>query len=438
MIRTQTLPSGLCVVTEPIRAVRSCGIGLWLELGSRYELPGEEGLSHFIEHMLFKGTSEHDVRQIGDTINYLGGNINAYTSQEMLCLHAKTVDKKAHEALDLLAEMLMASTFPPDEIKRERQVVLEEYKMVEDSPDDLSVDIFLKNLWPNHPLGMPVIGTRKSIRSFSRETIMNYWNREFRPDRLLIALAGSYDEKACARVIKRRFGNWAAPAGGERPAFTVQDMKPRQTYLKRPVEQAYFVLGTGAPHRASPERFAFGLMNMVLGGGMSSRLFQEIREKRGLAYSIGSFAQLFKDRGCFAVSGGTGFPALEEVLRITMEEMLRICEEDVSEHELAMAREQIVDHILLGLENTEARMSRIAESILTFGRIVPVDEVIQRIREVTPAEIRAVAARYLRAECFAVSSIGPKDGRLPLRGQLGIPPEGQPEGDNSGGQREEP
>ena len=425
MIRTRTLPSGLCTVTESIPAVRSCGIGLWLEIGSRHELPGEEGLSHFIEHMLFKGTRQHDVRQIGDMINYLGGNINAYTSQEMLCLHAKTVDRKAHEALDLLAELLMDSLFPADEIKRERQVVLEEYKMVEDSPDDLSVDIFLKNLWPNHPLGMPVIGTCKSIKSFSRDSILNYWQREFRPDRLLIALAGSFDEKACARVIKRRFGHWEIPVGGDRPPFEVQDMKPRQTYLKRPVEQAYFCLGTAAPHRSSSERFAFGLMNMVLGGGMSSRLFQEIREKRGLAYSIGSFAQLFKDRGCFAVSGGTGFAALEEVLRITLAEIARICDEDVSEHELAMAREQIVDHILLGLENTESRMSRIAESILTFGRIVPVDEVIQKIRDVTPEEIRKVANHFLRVESFAVSSIGPKDGNLPLRGRLGIPKDGE-------------
>lgn len=419
-VRTRTLPSGLCIATEPIEAVRSCGVGLWVEVGSRYEQAGEEGLSHFIEHMLFKGTRGRDVRQIGDAINYLGGNINAYTTQEVLCLHAKVVDRKAHEALDLLSEMLMESTFPADEIKRERQVVLEEYKMVEDTPDDLSVDIFLRNLWPNHPLGMPVIGTRKSIRTFGRETIKQYWEREFRPDRLMIALAGSFDDKACAQVIKKRFGSWEAKEGGDRAEFVASAVKPRQTYLKRPVEQAYFCLGTAAPHRSSAERFAFGLLNMVLGGGMSSRLFQEIREKRGLAYSIGSFAQLFKDRGCFAVSGGTSFTTFEEVLRITLAEIERICAEEVSEHELAMAREQIVDHMLLGMENTEARMSRIAESMLVFGRVVPVDELIQRIREVTPAEIREVAQRYLKAREFAVSSIGPKEGYLPLRGQLGI------------------
>lgn len=419
-VRTRTLPGGVCVVTEPIDAVRSCGVGIWLELGSRYEQPGEEGLSHFVEHMLFKGTRRLDVRQIGDAINYLGGNINAYTTQECLCLHAKVVDRKAHEALDLLGEMLMESTFPEDEIKRERQVVLEEYKMVEDTPDDLSVDIFLKNLWPNHPLGMPVIGTRKAIKGFTRETVVNYWDREFRPNRLLIALAGSFDEKACAQVIKKRFAGWEARPGADRPEVAVSPVKARQTYLKRPVEQVYFCLGTDGPHRASNERFAFGMMNMILGGGMSSRLFQEIREKRGLAYSIGSFAQLFRDRGCFAVSGGTSFATLEEVLRITIEEIARICEENVTEHELAMAREQIVDHILLGMENTEARMSRIAEAMITFGRVAPVDEVVQRIRDVSAEEIRAVAARYLKTEQFAVSSIGPKDGYLPLRGELGV------------------
>jgi predicted Zn-dependent peptidase len=379
---------------------------------------GEYGLSHFIEHMLFKGTRSHDVRQIADLINFLGGNFNAYTTQEYLCLHAKTVDRKAHEALDLLAEMLLDSTFPPDEIRRERQVVLEEFKMYEDSPDDLSVDTFIQNLWPNHPMGRPVIGVRGQVRQISRERIHQFWSREFRPSRLLIAIAGCFDARACQDVIRRRFGGLAEPG---RPAGRSESAAPRaaprQTYFKRPIEQAHFCLGTDAPRRTAPERFAFGLMNMILGGGMSSRLFQEIREKRGLAYSIGSFAHLFSDRGFFAVSGGASVAAFGEVLTITMNEIARICAEEVSAHELALAREQMIYAMLMGLENTEARVSRLAESVMALGRVMPLDELIKKLRQVTVAEVRASAVRYLRAGDFAASSVGPANGlkRIPAR-----------------------
>jgi len=417
MIRLRTLSNGIRLITESIDSVRSCGLGLWVEVGSRHEAPGEYGLSHFIEHMLFKGTRGHDVRQIADLINFLGGNFNAFTTQEYLCLHAKTVDRKAHEALDLLAEMLLESTFPADEIRRERQVVLEEFKMYEDSPDDLSVDTFIQNLWPNHPMGRPVIGVRGQVRQISRDRIHHFWSREFRPGRLLIALAGSFDARACQDVIRRRFGGLVEPTGSARryePA--TPSAAPRQTYFKRPIEQAHFCLGTHAPRRTAPDRFAFGLMNMILGGGMSSRLFQEIREKRGLAYSIGSFAHLFSDRGFFAVSGGTSVAAFGEVLAITMKEIARIGAEEVSEHELSLAREQMIDAMLMGLENTESRMTRLAESMMAFGRVVPIDELIKKLRQVTIAEVRAVAVRYLRPGAFAASSVGPAHGlKIPAR-----------------------
>jgi predicted Zn-dependent peptidase len=299
--------------------------------------------------------------------------------------------------------------------------VLEEYKMYDDSPDDLSVDTFLQNLWPSHPLGRPVIGFKGTIRKFSRESAGNYWRREFRPDRLLISIAGSFDAKACAKVIKERFAPLEAPASlGPRPRPEIREAPPKQTYRRRPIEQAYFCLGTDGPDRCSPDRFPFGLMNMVLGGGMSSRLFQEIREKRGLAYSIGSFAQLFSDRGFLAVSGGTSFITLAEVIKITMDEIQRICEEEVSEQELFLAREQIIDAMLLGMENTEARMSRLAESVLAFGRIVPVDEVIQHVKQVEISQMRRVARKYFRSRPFAVSFIGPKEGQLPVKGRVGL------------------
>jgi len=422
MIRLKKLPNGIRVATEKIPSVSSCGIGLWVEVGSRHESDEERGLTHFVEHMLFKGTPGRNARQIADALNVLGGNANAFTSQEVLCLHARTVAHKAHEALDLLAELLLESTFPEEEIPRERQVVLEEYKMYEDNPDDCSLDLFLRNLWPRDPLGRSVLGTRRTIGRFSREALTEYWRRQFHPQRLLIAMAGSFDAAACGAVIRRRFEplQAAGPPPPRPPARHAIKARPRRTYLRRPVEQAHFCFGCLGPHRRSADRFAFGLMNMILGGGMSSRLFQEIREKRGLAYSIGSFSQQFSDRGFFAVSGGTSIESLGDVVKLTMEELARICEENVPEAELVMAREQVIDAMLMSQENTEARMMRMADSLLSTGRVMSLEEAVQRLRGVGAAEIRRTAAAHLRAVPLALGSIGPEGGAWPTAGPFQI------------------
>ena len=421
MIRQRTLDNGVRVVTEPIPQVRSCGIGVWIEGGSRLEPPQNNGVSHFIEHMLFMGTGILSARRIGDRIDWLGGRVNAFTTQETICLHARTIDAKAHLALDLIGQLLTESIFPADEFLRERQVILEECKMYEDTPDDLTIDRFIHNLWPDHPLGRPVIGTRSIVRKFSCEGILDYWRRHFRPRRLVVALAGSYDARACSRVIRRCFG--AIPSAGRAGGLKRQgapSATPRRSYLKRPVEQIHFCLGTECPHRRSPDRYAIGLMNTILGGGMSSRLFQEIREKRGLAYSIGSFLHMFHDRGYIAVSGGTSPSALDEVVRITLDEMVRICEETVSPEELDMARQQVLDDILMGLENTESRMMRLGESLLTHGRVLPIDEAIDCIQNVSIADVRRVARKYLRSGALAVSMVGPRGGRPPSTTHLSI------------------
>lgn len=409
--RIRQLPNGIRIVTEKIEGVRSCGIGLWIQVGSRHEASAEAGLSHFIEHMFFKGTRDKDTHRINDEINYLGGNVNAFTSQEMICLHARTVDRKAAQTLDLLAELLTESIFPKDELARERRVVFEEYLMYEDTPDDLSVDLFLKNLWPTHPLGRPIIGTRTSIRRFSQPAILNYWQRVFDPSRLVISIAGAFDSDACNRVIRKRLAplkNTGSPLPTVALADSVPAPLPRQTCVHRPIEQTHFCLGCPSPHRGSEDRFTFGLMNMVLGSGGNSRLFQEIREKRGLAYSIGSFSQSFTDHGYFAVSGGTSPASHSEVIGITLDEMARICEEEVREEELDMAREQIVDSILMGLENTESRMTRLADSLITYDRIVPVDEVLRKFQAVEPCHVIEMARRYLKDATLASATITPK------------------------------
>ena len=388
---------------------------MWIQTGSRFERPAEAGFTHFIEHMLFKGTRGKSWSQLADVINYLGGNVNAYTSQELLCLHAKTIDGKAHEALELLTEMLLESAFPPEEIHRERTVVLEEHRMDEDHPEDLCLDNFMRNLWPGHPLGQPVIGSKRVIRGVTREKLVSFWHGQFQPSRLIVCVCGAFDAAACNRVIRRRLAPLKpfAPASPKPPAPAVESPS-RQSVVRRNVEQVHFCLGTDGPHRRSPDRIPFGLMNIILGGGMTSRLFQEIREKRGLAYSIGSYLQLFHDRGVFAVSGGVSLSNLRQVVEITMTEIERICEHSVTQRELDLAREQVIDGMLMGLENTETRMGRLADSLMTHGRIITVDEVVGQLRQIEVAGIGRVARKYLRARPYAMAAVCPKEGAFRL------------------------
>lgn len=419
MIRQRTLPSGVRISMDPMESVRSCAIGVWLEMGSQRERHGEYGLAHFIEHMLFKGTSRYDAQALADELDRVGGQVNASTNVETLGLTAYCIDEKAPRALELLIHMLMDSIFPDDEIRRERNVVLEEYKMYEDTPDDLIVDHFFRNLWPGSPLGRPVLGTPASIRRFSSSRIRDFLQREFLPSRVLVTFAGSFDEKACVKVLRERLAGFdhRRPARGSsravpRPAPT----PPRRTVERRPIEQVHFCIGTEGPTRLSPDRYAFAMMNLVLGGGMSSRLFREIREKRGLVYSIQSFTQLYRRAGSLAIAGSASPSSIDEVLSLIVREIGRLCDEGVGADELNLAREQVLDSLLLGLESTSTRMVRLADALLTHGHPVPYKQSVENIKAVTPAALRRVANKYLRRQPPAAAFIGPRGVDLaPLR-----------------------
>lgn len=413
MTKLKRLDNGVRLVTERIEGVRSCGVGLYLTLGSRCEQSAEAGLSHFAEHMLFKGTPGYNALALNERLNELGGNFNAFTGQETLCLHGRTVDRKAPAALDLLLEMLLESTFPGGEIERERNVILEEYTFYEDTPDDLVVDLFFRNLWPSHPLGKPVIGTWRSIERFSRNRLEKYWSREFTPARLVVSLAGNFDAAECSRVLNRRLKGFGAAKTARAAKTKAGGAAPRQCYRGRQVEQVQFCFGAEAPRRTHPDRYAFSLLNMVLGGGMSSRLFQEIREKRGMAYSIHSFVQAYSDLGSWAISGGASPDNMDEVAALSLEQMRRLCEEKVDERELTLAREQMTDGMLLSLENTATRMMRNAEAIIALGRPVDPGEIVEKLEAVTPADVRRAARKYLRPARLAVSLVGPEGGAIP-------------------------
>lgn len=417
MIRQHTLDNGVRIAFEKMDSVRSCAIGVWLKLGSQNELHGEYGLAHFIEHMLFKGTSRYDAQALADELDRVGGQVNASTNQETLGLTAHCIDGKAPRALGLLIHMLLDSVFPDEEIRRERNVVLEEYKMYEDTPDDLIVDHFFRNLWPGSPLGRPVLGTPGSIRRFSHSRILKFLDREFVPSRVLITVAGSFDERECMRVIrermtglKRRRARRAAPPQTAPTGNGKGRPKPsgaRRTVERRPIEQVHFCLGTEGPSRTSRDRYAFALMNLILGGGMNSRLFREVREKRGLVYSIQSFTQLYQTAGSLAVTGSTSPKSIGEVIEITLREIAVICDEGVEGNELRLAREQILDSLLMGLESTTTRMLRLADALLTHGRPIPYRQTVAEIKQVSPEALGRVARKYLRRKPLAGAFIGP-------------------------------
>lgn len=416
MIRIRKLPSGVRIATDRMEGVRSCAIGIWLEVGSQHEQPGEYGLAHFLEHMFFKGTAKYDALALADELNRVGGSVNASTNQESICLSAHCVDEKAPRVLELLGEMLLDSAFDREELRRERNVVLEEHKMYLDTPDDLIVDQFYNNLWPGSPLGRPVLGTPRSIQRFSPAAIRRFLGREFRPSRVLIAIAGSFDPKKCSRVIDRTFRN-PPPASGRMTRISkAPSTRARRTYEVRPVEQVHFCLGTEGPRRNSPDRYPFGMMNLILGGGMSSRLFREIREKRGLVYSIASFVQPYKKIGSVGVVGSTSPESLEEVMELTLAELRKIGEEGVTEDELEVAREQILDSLLMSVESTSSRMMRLADSMIVRGRPTSTKEIEDRVRQVRSADIRRVARKHLLGKSFAAALIGPDKSQLKALG----------------------
>lgn len=420
MIHQRTLENGVRIATDRMDGVRSCAIGVWLQMGSEHERSGEYGLAHFIEHMLFKGTSRYDAQALADELDRIGGQVNASTNQETLALTAYCIDGKAPRAIELLAHMLLDSVFPDEEIRRERNVVLEEFKMYEDTPDDLIVDHFFRNLWPGSALGRPVLGTPGSIRRFSSSRIRAFLHREFQPARILVTLAGSFDEKACMAVLRERLGalrpHPARRAPSRARTSRARAASVRRTVERRPIEQVHFCVGTEGPSRSSPDRYDFSVLNLILGGGMNSRLFREVREKRGLVYSIQSFTQLYRNAGSLAIAGSSSPRSIDEVIDLTLREIHALCEKGVQRSELELAREQILDSLLLGLESTNTRMLRLADAILTHGHPIPYRQTVAAIRRVSPASIEKVARKYLRRKPIAGAFIGPRGVNLaPLR-----------------------
>ena len=406
-IRKTVLPNGLLVLTESMPQVRSVSMGAWIGSGSRDETAEINGVSHFVEHMVFKGTTSRSAQQIAREVDTIGGNLDAFTGKETVCFNIKVLDENVPPALDVLADLVLHPTFTPEELAREQGVILEEIKMDEDNPDYLVNEIFTQNFWKGDALGRPILGTKKTVSSFNQQIVFDFYASQFRPRNMVFSAAGNLEHDAFVAQVERQFRSLSAsgdvvPQREKTPVATPHITLKR----KKALEQVQVCLGVEAPPVNDKDRYAVYMLNTMLGGGMSSRLFQTIREDRGLAYSIYSEMNPFRDTGSLCVYAGTSVDKTQEVLELTLRELRRLKEETVSVAELKRAKDQLKSNIVIGLESSGSRMANLARQQMYFGRFFDVDEITAEIEAVTPDDVQALARRMFRPEALALTLLG--------------------------------
>ncbi|WP_067461706.1 M16 family metallopeptidase [Actinomadura macra] len=408
-VRRTVLPGGLRVITETMPTVRSAAFGIWSGVGSRDEAVPDAGASHYLEHVLFKGTRTRSALEISAAIDAVGGDLNAFTAKEYTCYYARVLDSDLPLAVDVVSDMVAASVNRPEDVEAERGVILEEIHMRDDDPGDLIHDEFAIALYGDTPLGRPILGTVDSINALTRERIHGYYREHYVPSNLVVSVAGNIDHDEVVRLVSRAFAEHltgdAAPAAPRLNGAPVP-VDPRTRVIDKDTEQAHIVLGAAGVSRTDERRFALGVLNAALGGGMSSRLFQEVREKRGLAYSVYSYTAQYADSGIFGVYAGCQPGKVEEVLSICRDEVGKVVGESLSAEELERGKGQLRGAMVLGLEDTGSRMSRIGKSELVYESLLPVEEVLARIEAVTLDDVRAIAREVLDAP-QALTVIGP-------------------------------
>jgi predicted Zn-dependent peptidase len=404
VIRSTRLDNGVVVVTEWMPGSHSATLGFWVDAGSRDEDPAVAGASHFLEHLLFKGTATRSARDIAEAVEAVGGDMNAFTTKEYTAFYTRLLDEDVDLGLDILSDIMWAPAFRPEEIEAERQVILEEILMHEDEPSDLVHDLFAEALYPGHPLGREVLGDRSTITAMTRDDIRGYFEALYRPEAMVVAAAGNVDHGKVVAGIEARF----AGRPGDRPPRARPPLAPARALIvsNRPTEQAHVVVGTRALSRDDPDRFALSVLNQVLGGGMSSRLFQEIREKRGLVYSVYSYRSAYLESGSLAVYAGTSPTRVHEVLDLIDRELDRLVDEEVSDRELAVAKGHVKGSLALSLEDSAGRMSRIGRSQLVHGSVLSFEEMVARTESVTRADLRRVTERIVDGE-RVLAVVGP-------------------------------
>lgn len=405
MYRKEILNNGVRIVTEEIPYVRSVAIGIWVGVGSRDETSEEHGISHFLEHLMFKGTENHTAKEIAEALDAVGGQLNAFTTKEYTCYYAKVLDEHIDLAIEILTDMFFNSKFNEKDIEKEKKVVLEEIKMYEDSPDELVHDLFSTNVWAKHTLGKPILGTYESVGSLNQEKVRNFYNKHYTTPNIVIAAAGKINHHNIVAKLKPLFNQLSGKA--VKKDTSTPKPHPGAFCVEKKTEQLQICIGVPGLPQDSEEIYQIYLINNILGGGLSSRLFQNIREERGLAYSVYSYHSAFRDCGLFTVYAGTSPDNSEEVVSLIMQEFSKLAVKGVPQSELDKTKEQIKGNIYLGLENVSSRMSRIGKSELCFNRIITPEEVIEKIVNVTTDDVKQMANILFDYDKLASTTIGP-------------------------------
>lgn len=405
-VHKTTLDNGLRIVTEHIESVKSISVGIWVKTGSRNETEEQGGVTHFLEHMLFKGTDSRTAFDIAQSMESVGGYLNAFTSSEYTCYYARCVEDQLDRALDVLSDMVLHPSFPEEEVEKEKKVVIEEMKMYRDSPDDYLFEEFSSKMFEGHALGRPILGSEETVTSFTRDDLYQYMADRYKASNLLVAVAGHVDHDKVVEVVKSYFGQLEGDQvqNGKQP---IEDLKPEKLELTKAIEQTHYILGRRGLNFDHPDKYLLLLANTVLGGGMSSRLHQNVREKYGYCYSIQTFNQSYSDSGIWGVYVGTDKEYVEHVHELVVAELDKIRNEVIPAKELEEAKSQLKGKLLLSQENTSNRMMRLAKSELYFDRFVTLDELEENIEEVTAEQIQAFAKDFFDQKHYMEAVLTP-------------------------------
>ena len=412
------LPNGLRVLTEPMPHVRSVSIGVWLARGSRHEPVEHAGIAHFVEHMLFKGTGTRSAEDIAQTIDSIGGQMDAFTAKEYASYYLKVLDEHLPLALDVLSDIVRRPKFAPDDIEREKKVVLEEIKMVEDTPDDLVHELFSEQFWKDHPLGRPILGIPETVSAFDQAALQRYFADTYHAGNLIVSAAGHVTPEQVRDLAERYFGD--LPGAPDATVETAPVVVPHVLIRSKDLEQSHVCLGTDGLPQAHEDRYASYVLNTVLGGSMSSRLFQNVREKRGLAYSVFSGLNAYRDSGCFTVYAGCANEAVAELVDVVVGEIRRVKHEPPSEAELRRAKDHLKGSLMLNLESTSSRMSNLAREEIYFKHFVTLDETIEGVEKVTRDDMDRVAQVLFAEDALAATVLGDVNGLTLPRERLAL------------------
>ena len=407
MYRKLVLDNGMRVVTERIPTLKSVTVGIWVNTGSRDEQPAQAGYSHFIEHMFFKGTRSRSASEISREIDGLGGEMNAFTTRETTTFYVKVLDQQLQQALELLADLFHHSRFDSKEVEKEKQVVLEEIRMVQDDPEDLVQELHTGQVLGRHPLGRSILGREDTIQSLRRPDLLGYIDAHYDPSQIVIAIAGSFDQATVERLVQRYFGKRKPVNGSLRSPRRPPDVRGGVLAKKKPLEQVHLCLGLKGVAAGHRDRYAVYALNSVLGGSMSSRLFQEVREKRGLAYSIYSFLSGYSDVGTITVYAATRPKEVERVVDLVCREITRMHKHGIDRKELERAKNQMKGSLMLSLESSHSRMSKLAKDELIYGRRTSLEEMLAHIDRVTSEQVSAVGQQLFVLDHLAITALGP-------------------------------